>query len=69
MSYNKIISKKVVDSFTRNGVNITISVATKTSIWERPNLAVDTVAKPFSASLKSFTGTLPEGTADVCARL
>ncbi|KAK2803542.1 hypothetical protein FQN50_006977 [Emmonsiellopsis sp. PD_5] len=68
MSYNKILSKKVVDTFTRNGVPITISVATKTSKWTRPEGAVDAVAIPFAETVKGFSGTLPEGTEDVCAR-
>ncbi|KAE8146936.1 hypothetical protein BDV25DRAFT_43552 [Aspergillus avenaceus] len=68
MSYNKILSKKTVGTIVKNGKEITISVATRTEKWMRPDVAVDAIADPFTEAVDGFTGNLPENTKDICAR-
>lgn len=69
MSYNQIISKKTVSTIIKNGREVTISVATKTSHWIRPDVAVDAVGDAFTKAVEGYTGELPADTKDVCARL
>lgn len=68
MSYNQILSKKTVGTVVKNGREITISVATRTSKWFRLDIGVDAIANPFVAAVEDFKGELPEDTQDVCAR-
>ncbi|KAE8143600.1 hypothetical protein BDV38DRAFT_231716 [Aspergillus pseudotamarii] len=68
MSYNQIISKKTVSKIIKNGREVTISVATKTSHWIRPDVAADAVGDAFTKAVEGYTGELPADTKDVCAR-
>jgi hypothetical protein len=68
MSYNQIISKKTVRTIIKNGREVTISVATKTTKWTRPDVAVDAVGDAFTKAVEAYNGELPADTKDVCAR-
>jgi hypothetical protein len=69
MSYNQIISKKTVRTIIKNGREVTISVATKTTKWTRPDVAFDAVGDAFTKAVEAYNGELPADTKDVCARL
>lgn len=69
MSYNQIISKKTVRTIIKNGREVTISVATKTTKWTHPDVAVDAVGDAFTKAVEAYNGELPADTKDVCARL
>ena len=68
MSYNQIISKKTIGTIIKNGREITISVATKTSQWIRPDATVDAVGDAFAKAVEGYNGELPVDTKDVCVR-
>ncbi|KAE8557556.1 hypothetical protein TMatcc_005016 [Talaromyces marneffei ATCC 18224] len=68
MSFNKILAKKVVGTALKDGVNVTLSVATKTSHWERPEFVVDTVGDVLKKSVASWTERLPADTKEICSR-
>ena len=68
MSFNKILAKKVVGTALKDGVNVTLSVATKTSHWERPEFVVDTVGDVLKKSIASWTERLPADTKEICSR-
>jgi hypothetical protein len=69
MSYNQILAKKTVKTIMKNGQQITLSVATRTSNWTRPEPAVDAIVDPFTKAVEAYAGQLPEDTKDICARL
>jgi hypothetical protein len=50
MSYNQIIRKKVLGAITKNGKQTTLSAATQTSNWTRPEFAVDGLKDDFRES-------------------
>jgi hypothetical protein len=52
----------------KNGQQITLSVATRTSNWTRPEPAVDAIVDPFTKAVEAYAGQLPEDTKDICAR-
>jgi hypothetical protein len=68
MSFNRVLAKKVVGTAVREGRNVTLSVATETSHWKRPDTAVDPVSKVLEKSLARYNQPLPTGTTDVCVR-
>lgn len=68
MSYNKIIERKVVNTIVKNGKTIILSVATKTDKWHRPDFIPDLMKDSWSQAVSDFTGTLPDGTKEICAR-
>jgi hypothetical protein len=68
MSYNQIIKKKVLGTITKNGAQITLSAATQTSNWTRPEFAIDGLKDDFEKAVNDYTGPLPEDTAEICAR-
>ncbi|KAK2798044.1 hypothetical protein FQN51_007969 [Onygenales sp. PD_10] len=41
MSFNRILTKKNVGSITKDGAPIVLSVATKTTQWDRPDALVE----------------------------
>ena len=68
MSYDQIIRKKVLGTITKNGKQITLSAATQTSNWTRPEFAIDGLKDDFEKAVNDFTGPLPEDTTEICAR-
>lgn len=68
MAYNKILSKKTIASIMKSGQEMTVSVATRTSTWMRPDVAANAIAEPFTKAVESFDGQLPADTKDICAR-
>lgn len=67
-SFNKIISKKVVDTLVKDGKSIAISAATETLDWKRTDSAASTAGANLKASLATFSKPLPAGTKEVCSR-
>lgn len=61
-------SKKTVGTIIKNSTQVTISVATNTTKWMRPDVAVDAMADPFTRAVSEFPGQLPEDTREICAR-
>jgi hypothetical protein len=57
-----------VRTIIKNGREVTISVATKTTKWTRPDVAVDAVGDAFTKAVEAYNGELPADTKDVCAR-
>ncbi|KAI0531684.1 hypothetical protein GGR58DRAFT_492798 [Xylaria digitata] len=68
MSFNRILSKSVVGSAIKDGKRITLSVATETSHWKRPDVSIDPVGNILQKSLENYKPALPAGTTDVCLR-
>lgn len=68
MSYNKILAKKVLGSIVKNGKTITLSTATETTHWKRPDVIADVMKEPFTKAVVEYTGPLPEDTNEICAR-
>lgn len=67
-SINKIISKKIVSSIVKDGKSVLVSAATETSEWKRPDSVAEHVGGLLKESLANWTGSLPEGTKEVCSR-
>lgn len=61
MSYNKVISSKVIKTVTAGGKAIQVKYATKTSTWERSFLA-QSVQDEFCDALKKVND-VPAGAA------
>ena len=68
MAANRIISKVGVGSVLKSGNSITLSVATKTDLWERPTTGVAAVSPGFKKAAEAFRGDLPGGTAELISR-
>jgi hypothetical protein len=68
MSFNKIIAKKVIGTAIKDGAVVTLSVATKTSNWERPDIVADQVGSVLKRSLADWKDPLPTDTKEVCSR-
>jgi hypothetical protein len=68
MSFNKIISKKIIGTALKDGATITLSVATKMTIWTRADFAVEKVRSVLSKSLSDWKEPLPTDAQEVCFR-
>jgi hypothetical protein len=68
MSFNKIISKKIIGTALKDGATITVSVATKTTMWTRADFAAEKVGLVLSRSLSDWKEPLPTDTQEVCSR-
>lgn len=69
MSVNKIVSKKLLGSVvSKGGQQITISAATVTSTWKRPESIAEQMKTPLEQAVLANQDVLPPGTAEVCSR-
>jgi hypothetical protein len=68
MSYNQIIKNVAVGSIVKSGKELTLSVATKTSYWIRPDNTAYVVGERLKKLAEKFTGPLPEKTVEMVAR-
>ncbi|KAL1979045.1 hypothetical protein VTN96DRAFT_7234 [Rasamsonia emersonii] len=63
-----IIAKKTIGTIVKNGQLITLSAATRTTHWMRPEIAVDAMKDSFAQAVEGYTGDSPEDTREICAR-
>lgn len=68
MSFNKILKKVPVGSIIKDGQEITLSVATETSKWIRPENIAKAQGPGFKEAVESSKHLVPQGTKDVCQR-
>jgi hypothetical protein len=68
MSYNKIIKKIVTGTIVKNGVTYTLSVATHTDHWTRPDKVAQAVGQRLLNAVIAWDGIPPTGTVEICAR-
>ena len=68
MAFNQIIAKKVIGTAMKDGATVTLSIATQTSDWSLPEVAVDKVADVFTKSFHNWKEPLPKDTKEVCSR-
>lgn len=69
MPYNRIISKKALSEVVKNGNRIIISAATETTLWTRPEFAVQKIAAPLTKAVaKLEDSAIPKDTKEMCAR-
>jgi hypothetical protein len=69
MSFNQIFAKKAVGTIVKDGTMIILSVATKTSQWDRPDALVQPVGDSLTRSVSQWDGPVPTGTKEICVRL
>ncbi|KAK1966810.1 hypothetical protein LY78DRAFT_607816 [Colletotrichum sublineola] len=66
---SKIVRKKLLGSvLTASGHTVTISAATQTTNWVRPEPAADSMKAALQAAIEKHEDILPTGTAEVCTR-
>lgn len=68
MVFNQVLTKKVIGTAMKDGATVTLSVATKTSCWIRPDTVVDVVGEVLKKSFGNWRDPLPKGTKEVCSR-
>lgn len=68
MSFNKILAKKLVGTSVKDGAAVSLSVATRTTYWTRPDFAADKVGDVLTKSIASWTEPLPDDTQEICSR-
>jgi hypothetical protein len=68
MLINQILAKKLVGTAVKDGATVKLSVATRTTYWTRPDIAVDKVGIALSKSLPSWKEPLPNDTKEICSR-
>ena len=68
MTFNQIIAKKVIGTAMKDGATVTLSFATQTSHWSRPEVVVDKVGGVLTKSLQDWKEPLPNDTKEVCSR-
>jgi hypothetical protein len=68
MSRNRIFQKKMLDTIMKGGKEIKLSAATQTSDWKRPDIVALGLREPLKKAVQDFSGELPNGTTEICAR-
>ena len=68
MSYNQIIRKRMLGIVTKSGKEITLSAATETSHWTRPDFVAEAIKAPFEQAVQQYPMLLPNDTREICAR-
>ena len=68
MPLNQIIKRVAVGSITKSGQEITLSVATQTSEWLRPDSIALQQGPGFKGAVEASKHLLPSGTKEVCQR-
>jgi len=68
MSFNRVIKKIPVGSIIKEGQEITISVATQTSNWARPESIALQQGPGFQKAVEASKSLVPQGTKEVCQR-
>lgn len=53
---------------TKGGKEITLSAATETSTWARPDFVAEAIKAPFEQAVQAYAGPLPSDTKEICAR-
>ncbi|KAI6710558.1 hypothetical protein JHW43_006913 [Diplocarpon mali] len=64
MSFNQVIKKKITGTAIKDGSRITLSVATTTTHWTRPDSAVAEVGTLLSRSVAAWQEQLPQDTTE-----
>lgn len=68
-SYNKILGKIPVGEIVKAGNKITLSAATQTSSFNRPESIAEAQGPGFKKAVEASVDLIPEGTVEVCQRL
>ncbi|CEL09517.1 hypothetical protein ASPCAL12652 [Aspergillus calidoustus] len=68
MSFNRILKKVPIGSIAKNGQEITLSVATQTSDWLRPESIAIQQGPGFKKAVEAAKHLVPSGTKEVCQR-
>ena len=53
MPFNQILAKKLIGTAVKDGATVTLSVATKTTHWTRPEFTADKVGTVLTKSLSN----------------
>lgn len=68
LSYNKVLKKVPVGTITKDGQEITISIATETTSWIRPTFIALIQGPGFQMAVQASMHLIPVGTKDICQR-
>lgn len=68
MSVNKILNKKIVGMVVKDGKKITVSAATETLSWRRPDIAAEKVGALLCSNIPGWKQPIPEDTTEICSR-
>jgi hypothetical protein len=68
MSYNRVISSKLVGTLVKGGKDIAVSAATRTSTWTRSEETATKVGENFIAGAQKDLNKIPEGAKEVVIR-
>ncbi|KAB8067214.1 hypothetical protein BDV29DRAFT_200519 [Aspergillus leporis] len=68
MSFNRIIKKIPIGSIKKGSNEITLSIATETSEWKRPESIAVQQGPGFQKAVEAAKHLVPDGTKDVCQR-
>ena len=68
MSYNAVLARKVVGTVLHCGKQLTVSVATRTTDFVRPEEVAEAQGPEFTKALAEDTEPLPEKTAEAVLR-
>lgn len=68
MALNKIFSSKNVATILKGGKEVALAGATETSLWKRPEMAIDASIPGFTRAVEKRQEPLPVGTARIIMR-
>ncbi|KAK2811970.1 hypothetical protein FQN50_001677 [Emmonsiellopsis sp. PD_5] len=68
MSFNKVLAKKTIGTIVKDGMTVTLSVATRTTAWARTDTAAETAGDTLKKAVSEWKEPLPSGTVDICSR-
>lgn len=68
MTYNRIIKKKTLGTVISEGKALTLSAATQTDYWKRPDFVADQLRTTLEEAVKNSPGVIPSRAEEVCAR-
>lgn len=68
MSYNRVISSKLVGTLVKGGKDIAVSAATRTSTWTRAEDTAAKVGENILTEAKKNLNSIPEGAKEVVIR-
>ncbi|KAK3363694.1 hypothetical protein B0T25DRAFT_597064, partial [Lasiosphaeria hispida] len=69
MPFNMILTKKVLGNIlTPSGRSLVLSIATKTTNWDRPDFIADTMKVPLEKAVAANESILPGDAAEIILR-
>lgn len=68
MSSNRVIATKALSLMKVNGKQVSLEVATRTTLWQRPEIAIAGSVDGFHEAVERGASRIPEGTAKIVMR-